>query len=441
MTVNSESNAQKSEAGRENKSYVLELCDALQKRNLITSYKENFKVAHKNHKIKQYKCDVLIKDLNDDPILIYTSTSVRTDRLKKTYWEAQGVIENEFNGSENVAAVIFVVNDEAAETNDFKYQKGLKDNNEIYSPITHFFSESEFNSFFESWSNQQEEKQSQNVFINSISEKLINAININSAHDSIGNTKESGSRRGKRGNLVEEKLLECLNDRVVLDFYLKEKVAKEGNLVSDLIYKILSVKNIDVSFVDSFSARKRIKLDVHGLAKPDLQVNVNLKDGSTHIVNISVKVSDQSVVACHDYPANAFIETLLENDRSKNPILAQGLEDFQLSGSWKDYENTAGTENYEAFYKELFFNIASIYDWAVAGKYKGVQKELIVDLILYIKPNDNDENITYRLYTVDEYKRILFREKGGEKRGKPFSWTYPSKQRGKRIQLKLPLIY
>ena len=132
---------------------------------------------------------------------------------------------------------------------------------------------------------------------------------------------------------------------------------------------------------------------------------------------------------------------MLENDRSKNPILAQGLEDFQLSGSWKDYENTAGTEDYEAFYKELFLNITSIYDWAVAGKYKGVQKELIVDLILYIKPNDNDENITYRLYTVDEYKTILFREKGGEKRGKPFSWTYPSKQRGKRIQLKLPLIY
>ncbi|MFT6321217.1 MAG: hypothetical protein ACJAT4_002146 [Granulosicoccus sp.] len=40
---------------------------------------------------------------------------------------------------------------------------------------------------------------------------------------------------------------------------------------------------------------------------------------------------------------------------------------------------------------------------------------------------------------MEEYISMLNRSKKG-KFGVPFSWTYPSKQEGKRIQLKLPII-
>lgn len=50
----------------------------------------------------------------------------------------------------------------------------------------------------------------------------------------------------------------------------------------------------------------------------------------------------------------------------------------------------------------------------------------------------DEVNIVPTIHTLEDYCDILLRSK--KTFGTPFSWTYPSKKRGKSIQLKAKLI-
>lgn len=80
-----------------------------------------------------------------------------------------------------------------------------------------------------------------------------------------------------------------------------------------------------------------------------------------------------------------------------------------------------------------------LFYWAVAGKTSfNESKEEIVDALLLLNPNTRQ----YRIVSVEEYKKEALKNIGTSKtKGYPFSWTHASGSKGKRIQLKIPIIY
>ena len=52
----------------------------------------------------------------------------------------------------------------------------------------------------------------------------------------------------------------------------------------------------------------------------------------------------------------------------------------------------------------------------------------------------DDKSGKIAFYAMDVYINMISNQKKG-RLGVPFSWTYPSKRRGKRIQLKVPILF
>ncbi len=248
---------------------------------------------------------------------------------------------------------------------------------------------------------------------------------------------ERGSFYGKRGNQFERDLVEMLNRDDNL-MKLRAETLEKGSFYKIILDKLLEENQLQASEIISVSATNVVpKLGNNGNPKTDIILGLKTQSSENYIETISLKTTNQKVVSCHEYPAIDFIRVL----DCDNTRLADYLSLFQAYPSYKAVEQNFKTGYSMVEFSELLLAKSLILsEWALRGMHDKdnlVEPKLQISNYLLIW-DDKSEKVAF--YTMDIYIKMISDQKSG-RLGVPFSWTYPSKRRGKRIQLKVPILF
>jgi len=246
--------------------------------------------------------------------------------------------------------------------------------------------------------------------------------------------KEEGSFYGKRGNELERLLVQNFSNIENLVNYKKGLLS---NSIFHLVFsKILLNNKIKAESIIHLSATNKVpKLSSRGNAKTDIVLTIESQFGKTYTETISVKNTTKAKVSCHEYAAIDFIRVL----NCKETRLAEYLSIFQAYPSYRAFEKELPSDYSLNEFISLLKKKEDVFNqWVLTGKYDTtnlIDPELQISKYLLIHSGNK-----FAFYTMKEYIHLI-KEKRNEKFGVPFSWTYPSKRRGKRIQLKVPILF
>ena len=369
----------------------------------------NFKHSGYNY-AKQYLANFVIYTNDNKRIIIRSSNSFR-DRVKIGFYDIEGILKYS-NLNDDIVATIYLVPDSEMENSTFISTRNKIHTKEYYSPATHLFILSEFENFLANY-----ELENRTIL-----EELVEEKNFK-------NLKEAGSYFGRNGNKLEREI----SNTVKTSKFLQELKQKQTPKFHQIIKYIVQKHEIDHNEITKINSSYSIPLLLSGGSpKTDIWIELELNN-SKIFETFSVKNSSKRQVSVHDYTAERFIEIL----DCKGTNLKYYLEHFQEHPSYSEFEETLTKGKSE---KE-FINLiepkrALLCEWVLLGKHDlrnlnspitQISKNLILNtsegLLIY-------DSMGYLDYL---FKNVRLRY------GVPFSWTYPSKQRKKRIQLKLPI--
>lgn len=257
--------------------------------------------------------------------------------------------------------------------------------------------------------------------------KLIN-ISINSL--------SKGAQDDARGNVFEKFIINILTHEPNW-----EKWNSPGNVdgfMYDVFEKIISkLTNSKNQILDIKASKDIPDIENHGKPKTDLYIQIKFK-GNTYYdtFTVSVKCSKEKYVSAHEYSADSFFEALdlKETDR---PFM-DALLSFQSVGAFKKLKPS----DYENLKNGLQQHSKSLYNWVIKGecvnpsrfpytKYPNMQ---IANYLLCY----NYETGSIHIHTANEYIDWL-QTQNDLASGTPLSFTYPSKNKNKKIQVKIPI--
>lgn len=205
------------------------------------------------------------------------------------------------------------------------------------------------------------------------------------------------------------------------------------NVFLPIAQKIGLLNNIES--INNISATTDIALLPSG-GSPKTDVLVTITYGSSNVLNkaitLSVKRTSQKLVSAHQYSAEAFISVLKIPTDS---LLAKLLKQFQSDGGIKALKEHLGDNVVDEFTNQLKPYVYALTQWVVSGKGGPSDNNAIPDYI--VTYSDDDHSLS--IHTADEYCKMLLKMEPHQF-GTPFSWTYASGERGKSIQLKMPVI-
>ena len=408
-----ESNSEKAKAGKEWDKIVRSEIEKLVDDEIISSFETKVNFCHSGFRYKhQYLANFVIKTLDDKYIVVRRSKSFKGDRSKIGLYDLEGINKNsEF--SKEIVASIYLVPDIQLSTSDFINARKRITNNEMYFPASHLLTISEFIAFLNEYKIET---------LNCIEEEKLDTQSI----------KEKGSYYGVRGNQFELIVTDELSNKKNLRL-IKESNASE--IYSIIIGKILYDHQVKIQHVISINATNTIpKLNSGGSPKTDVAIIIESVSHPRITETISIKNSGQRLVTCHDYKAQDFVRVL----QCEHSGLSQYLELFQKHPKLGQFEKQLpNTMSVNDFAKLIRLKRDLLVEWVLTGKHDKqnlVKPEIQISNYLLIKHINN-----IKFFSMNEYIDIL-NDHPERNFGSPFSWTYPSKQEGNRIQLKLPII-
>jgi hypothetical protein len=244
--------------------------------------------------------------------------------------------------------------------------------------------------------------------------------------------KNSGQIKDIQGNNFESRVADILSFPQNLEKWKKDNANIEG-MHFDIFKNIVECFGIDKDNVVEIKATCDKKIIGHlpsgGNPKTDVLVKVSFCDSSTRNYTISCKRSSDKSVSIHQYNADKFADVLDKN----NTHLRDLLSDFQKCGNVRDF----GEENKNELTQTLKPYVEKLSLWALGGQ--GGDGNPDVQNAEYILTYDNMDNSS-SIQRVENYYHHLLESGVTGQFGTPFSWTYPSKRKGKDIQLKCKII-
>lgn len=357
----------------------------------------NFRTGKEGYANKtQFYAPFLIEFMDDTKWALFTTTSMRTDRIKGQQWDALNLKEID----NNIKAVYLVYPDgiSKSEKAEFIRQNYKYSNFDEYSAIDAIVSQ----------------------------DKIYNMIELYAIKDL-----STGQIKDIQGNNFENRIVAMLNYSQNLSKWKNNIETIEG-MHYDIFENIVDCFELDALHIESIFATcdKKVigKLPSGGNPKTDIVVTVEKDDGSREKFTISCKRSSNKCVSVHQYTADAFADVLdCENTR-----LRHLLKLFQASGSLSSF----GSENGDALTKELEPYIEKLSLWVLGGQGGDGNPEIqCADYILTYDNNDSSASI----HRIQYYCERLISSISGNF-GTPFYWTYPSKRRGESIQLKCKIL-
>lgn len=238
---------------------------------------------------------------------------------------------------------------------------------------------------------------------------------------------ESGSKLAKRGFEFEKQLIAAY-------VQLNRRPAEFVNICRDMDELVL--KEFKKKSIKSIEENKKIfKTPSGGLPKADISFNYVFDDDTTGTYSFSLKTTSAKRVSVHQGTVQQFLKALnLPEDNEDYQILKKGLEQFNIDGSWKGIKQWDKKEQ-DKFKSKLDSVLDNIARYVMSTGNGGTA----ADAIILFNPDPIAPK--YTVMSDREYlakcKEMSASMKG---MGGIFSYTYPHKQKGKQIQLKIPVI-
>lgn len=423
-----EANRLKALAGKKLSNQLSLKFDELKQEKIIKDYWKDINFNHSNFIYeKQYLANFVIETLDNQYIVINSSSSFRNDRFKIQSYDIKGILEHSLFAN-SIIASIMLYPDKEAENSTFKSFKKLLDTKKAYTPATHTLLLSELIEFLENHKALVEEKLAEEE------KERVESENLVSEQIAQYDSKELGSYYGLKGNEFEKKVVDSLNNPEML-FGFKSFGNASCSIFNLFFQKVVHDLNLDVKKVRLLEATNTVtKLKNGGNAKTDILVKIKCQN-SEYQIAISLKCTTQNKVTCHDYQSIDFKRVLDESGTK----LSYYLDLFQEAGSHKDFVNLMqDNDSSEEFEMLLAPHTSKLIEWALTGQHD--TENLIapdVQISEYILINRSG---VLKFTKFSEYIEQLNESKAKKTYGTPLSWTYPSKNRGKRIQLKVPVL-
>lgn len=392
------SNRDKSKHGKNAQSNLVSMLDFCKRKKYIKDYTTPFRIGKDGFSNKnQFYSPFLIVFDNNEQWVVFTTTSMRTDRVKGQQWDSLNIK----NIKPSVSKSYLVYQDcaDEFEVAEFKRQNAKYQKKEEYSAIDAILNQSELYALIE-------------------------------AHFTI--SLEKGKIKNIQGRNFEDFVAEILSDKDNFKKWQNDDKTLTG-MNYPLFFSIvdsLSLHKNQVENIEATTDKKSIgKLPSGGIPKTDIILYIRFKDGSCRILTVSCKRSSAKSVSIHEYSADSFAETI--DDTNQRLRLLLNL--FQRNPSLKSF----GTKNEQELTMILKPYCEKLAKWALAGVYGSGDpiKQWVTHLLTY---DNNDGSITFR--SIDDYIGLLKSLNVTGNFGTYFSWTYPSKKKGKSIQLKCKIL-
>ncbi len=406
---------------------------------IVKTYRAGYPLA-KN--AGQFYAPFMIQFNNGARWIIFSTTSCRTDRIKGQQWDADNL--KRIDTSIERAVLAYPDDAPPTEVRAFQKQKAKYDSGEEISRIDDIVKHSELVS--------QIQRRSLGIF-NEEDEQLDNVPQeatlpaaaclearqleleypqvVGRVEQITASLSESGRLYDFNGRAFEGDVASLLGNAAYLARMKQgDDSGADRKFVS--FTKMLSAFGVDpksIAHIDATAKKEDIGLLPNGgQPKTDVLASFTFNDGKEKEFTISCKRTTRSSVSVHQYSADAFADVL----DAGNASLRKLLNMFQYYANARDMPGAAKVE----LEKQLCPLLPKLCRWVLGGFGGGATSPIqCADYLVVYNPKDE----YFAVHSVEDYMVILLERATGAF-GTPFGWTYPSKQRGRSIQLKLPII-
>ncbi|ASB68679.1 MspI family type II restriction endonuclease [Bacillus subtilis] len=387
----------KNESGKQAKILVSEMLNNLKNElGINIEIEEGYSIGYPNQE-KQFKMDFLVQftDFDNEQWLIKSTNSIR-ERIYGTEFFAQNIrlIDEKVKN-------IYVVVPDSISSAEMKKKRNysVKINGTTY---TSFLTDV--------------------LTVNELRQKIVEKASQNIAQ---------GLRANVLGNDAETSIVNLLNDlknkALWNDYQNAQQTIKSSTykIYKEILEKIDLKEGFDK--ILEVTATNDIPL-LSNRGKPKTDVSVTIKTNTKELIrNISIKNTREKTVTIHEGSVSDLISAL---KLSESDPLSQALIHFEKVGSKKkliaEHPNSDKIleENLKLYNRELIeFFIFGLHSPLVNDKIQ------MVDLIIFTNK--------FAVWNRDDYIKHYIEEYSGKGQfGTPFKWTYPSKKRGQKIQIK-----
>lgn len=410
MSLTSTDNAKKAKSGYKVKEGLKKLLRYLKEENKIKGFQERYTVddpelSGKNH----YRIDYKVSFHDDSYWILHATNSVRSDRVNGIFYHVSNIRRLDKKIEKAYLVYPGNVNDIQSKAEASSLSRKIH-NNEVHRMLDDVLTFARLEILIKS---KQERIQSIEY------EELQDPMSMLAA--------ERGAYYAHRGNSFEEEVVTVLESKELLEFWNK----KEGKNVPPLYDWYLSMltqfgyqEDDTLEYVKA--TRDIPNLPSGGKPKTDIIAIVKIKNENEKAHTISCKKSTADNVSVHEYSAEAFINVL----NIKEEILKDALLKFQEYGGIRTlYKNSP--ESVQVMNSLLKTYNKRLIEWAYFGLHGSDQWEHLVEYLVLL----NKRGI-FTILSREQVVREKMSEENQKQFGTPFSWTYPSKSKGKRIQLK-----
>lgn len=380
------------------------LCE-LKRDGYLTQVVKNFRIGQPGYlNSEQYYSPFLVQFNDRTRWILFTTTSLRTDRIKGQQWDSERI--KDVDGMVAKSYLVYPDGISAREAKLFVAQRNKYLTRFEFSRIDDIIPLS--------------------VVITQIKEKDDELL-----MEDVGKKKLDGQGRilDFSGRNFERAIAAILSSQVYLETLKQHKPNNEDPYRK--FVQLMAGLAIDSSKVSSISAtaeRDEIGLlPTGGSPKTDVIATITLNDGSVQYRTLTCKRTTKRYVSVHQYKADAIADILDRNNEKLRTLLRM----FQNCPVQSEYPQSSRDE----LTAELRPHMRKFCRW-VFGGHGGTGSELqMADYMVTFNPLENKMAV----HSVDDYIDIALAMKKGFV-GTPFQWTFASKRRGDDIQLKMPVI-
>lgn len=377
----------------------------------------------------QYYAPFLIQFNDRTRWVLFSTTSMRTDRIKGQQWDADRL--KQVDATISKALLVYPDDVDEMVRSEFMRQKDKYDTRWEFSRIDDIIALGDLLKQIKAFDDVlQSDSLGGGLLrkVGTVSQVNVAPILFNdritaSNETDIGRAWDIGGRNFERfvaGALSDAKLL---------------AMWKDGKGDSDSTYTYFC------KILDGLQLRRKDVLSIHATAdkddigllpsggspKTDVIAVAKIANGLDQQFTFSCKRSTKRYVSAHQYSADAFADVL---DRT-NDRLRSLLRTFQMYGNKSDLPK----EDAVALESLLADKISTLCKWVVGGHGGEGSDKQLADYVVTFRADTNK----FSIHSTNEYVRLMIASSKGFF-GTPFQWTFASGQRGKSIQLKMPML-
>lgn len=389
--MSSEDNRNKAQHGENAKLSLRKTIEELESMGAVSQCVHNPSYGYDSCEKDQFKAKEEIVLSDGEKMVLYSMSSVRSDRVKGLQWDASNIKAID----EEIRYAVIVIPDLSAFDQGTSVRDNIRSGNH-FSAIDDILTTEEL--------------------YDSLSSKHAAQLPY-------------GIRQDLQGHKLEDLLARILSTESNLERFNGSQTATGFQYPQfEAIMNLLDIQKGSVLRIDATT--KVPALPTGGRPKTDVAAHITMCSGECLTKTFSIKNTSEKTVSVHEYSADYYADVL----DPTNPELRRLLNSFQTAGS-KEGMPKADQQDLSMALRPYLRKL----DMWVFGGYgaKGVTEEQCAEFL--ITRNKNTGEFSY--HSIQDYIEILEAANSGTKGfGTIFSWTYASKKRGKCIQLKTKIL-